>query len=57
MGDKEKTLDTLLIGLIEPGENITRFFPSPEFQEAGKFKMLRDILKEKGSIEYSDFYS
>ena len=32
-------------------------YPSPEFVEAGKFKLLRAILKEKGSQDYATYYA
>jgi len=35
---------------------LIRFYPSPEYLEAGKFKLLRDILKEKGSSDYAAYY-
>lgn len=33
------------------------FYPSPEFLDAGKFKLSRDMLKDKGADEYSKFYA
>jgi hypothetical protein len=33
------------------------FYPSPEYLDAGKFKLSREMLREKGSDDYSKYYS
>lgn len=32
------------------------FLPSPEYLEAGKFKLPRAVLREKGADSYASFY-
>jgi hypothetical protein len=34
-----------------------RFYPSPEFLDAGKFKLLRETLRDKGTCEYASYYA
>lgn len=34
-----------------------KFLPTPDFLEAGKFKLPRNVLKDKGSDEYHKYYS
>lgn len=59
----DRSVDTNLIGVFLKekvglsGETRVRFYPSPEYLEAGKFKLLREILKEKGSQDYLRFYN
>lgn len=57
VADKNKILDTGLIGIfMKVGDEQVCYFPSPEFLEAGKFRLLRETLREKGSGEYSGLY-
>ena len=50
-------MDTRLIGLLIKEGEIIRYYPSPEYLEAGKFKLDRRTLKEKGVDTYSEFYT
>ena len=50
-------MDTSIIGLFLKLDDQIRFYPSPEFLDAGKFKLLRDTLREKGNNEYSQLYN
>ena len=41
---KNKTVDTQLIGIFVPDNSVgCKFYPSPEYLEAGNFKMHKDI--------------
>ena len=41
--EKNKTVDTHLIGSFLPDGN---FYPSPDYLEAGNFKVHRDLVRE-----------
>ena len=43
--DVQKPIDTTIIGIFKPGDQI-KFYPSPEFVEAGRFKQAKWLKKE-----------
>lgn len=55
--DKNKVVDTTFIGLFVPVDEGVTFYPSVEYLDAGKFKLPKAILKEKGEREYAAMYS
>jgi len=46
-----------LIGAFVPSQSGVTFYPSMEYLEAGKFKLAKTILKEKGEKEYEGLYT
>jgi len=57
--DVQKPIDTTIIGIFKPGDQI-KFYPSPEYIEAGRFKQakwLRQEVEEAESQDYAAFYS
>jgi hypothetical protein len=58
--DKSRCVDTNLVGLFVPynEDNGVTFYPSIEYLEAGKYKLPKSILRQKGeSKDYATFYS
>lgn len=49
-------MDTTFIGLFVPTEDSIIFYPSVEYLDAGKYKLPKSILKEKGERDYASFY-
>ena len=54
--EKQRSVDTTIFGVFMKDGDKLRFLASPEYLEAGKFRLPRDVLKEKGSEDYSKFY-
>ena len=54
--DKNKSVDTQIMGVFIKEDDQTRFYPTVQFLEAGKFKLPRDILKQKGNDDYAKLY-
>ena len=50
-------MDTSFIGLFVPCGDSVVFYPSCEYLEAGKYKLPKSILKEKGERDYASFYA
>ena len=38
-------------------KSVIVFYPSPDYLDAGKFKLPREMLKDKGSQDYAKFYA
>ena len=53
-----KTVETHLIGAFVQDQATTcKFYPSPEYLEAGNFKMHRDLYQEFNGSTYPLFYN
>lgn len=54
--EKQVSVDTVVAGLflrqVQDESVVITFLPSPEYLEAGKFKLPREVLKEKGAESY-----
>ena len=43
--------------MFVPTDETVVFYPSVEYLEAGKYKLSKSVLKEKGDRDYATFYT
>ena len=55
MNAKERSVDTQVCGVFIAGADRFKFYPSPDFMEAGKFKMGRDLRKELSDSQSNNY--